>query len=105
LILNNPVKSVNFEKQLLHFFKVHVLSIAKALRTVSLIAVNAEVTVFVPSNHCFASVTLSSSVFLDLSYHTLLILIATLSVLIHAFLLRAKTKAFLLSSVQDQFVN
>ena len=99
MILNNPVKSVNFEEELFHLFKVHVLAIAKALWTVSLIAVNAEVAVFVPSNYCFASVALSSSVFLDLSYHTLLILIATLSVLIHAFLLGAKTKALLFSSV------
>ena len=92
---------VSLKKELFHLFEIHELAVAKALRAVSLIAVNTEVAVLVPRNHVLASVALGRSVFLDLSDHRLLVLVCAISVLVNALLSHAKPKAFLLSSVQD----
>lgn len=95
----------SLKKELFHFFKVHPLAVSKAFLAVSFIAVNTEVGILISSNHIFASKALASSVFLNLLDHTLLVLISTVSMLVYTLLLWAESKTFLLSSMEDKFVN
>ena len=92
---------MSLKKELFHFFEIHELAVAKALRAVSLIAVNTEVTVLIACNHALASVALGRSVFLNRSDHRLLVLVCAISMLVNALLSHAKPKPFLLSSVQN----
>ena len=59
----------SLEKKILHVVEVIELAVAKAWWAVSIVAVNAEVAILVPSDHVLAPVALAGNVFHVLSDH------------------------------------
>ena len=85
-----------------HFLEVVVFTVAEAWWAVSIIAVDAEVAVFVARNHILASVAFARNVVQVLGDHRLVT--AAVSVFLNALSLLANTEALLLSSEQDELV-
>ena len=59
----------SLEKEILHVVEVIELAVAKAWWAVSIVAVNAEVAILVPSDHVLAPVALAGNVFHVLGDH------------------------------------
>jgi hypothetical protein len=63
-----------FEKKLLHFLEIVELAVSEAWWTISFIAINTEIAVFITCNDSFASEALAGGVLCVLSNHALLVL-------------------------------
>lgn len=87
-----------------HFLEIVILAVSEAWWAVCFVAVDAEVTVLVTSNHVLAPEALTGHIFLVLSDHALVILATAVSVLLYALVLGAETKSLLLSPVENELI-
>ena len=103
LIISYSQPLVSLKKEVLHVLEVIEFTVTKAWWAVSIITVDAEIAVFVSSDHVLASIALAGDVLHVLSNHGLSTATAV-SVFLDAFFLFADTESLLLSSEKDEFV-